>query len=78
MIIGKTHLRLFPCRDGIYSTVWPGDIIIPIKRHVIVCFLILMTAVLIGVGTDSSMGDDSYKVYLDGISCLIDPIVIFM
>lgn len=81
LIIGKAHLRLLPCRDGIYSTLWPGDIIIPIKKHVIVCMLILMIAFLLAFVTDVAMEAsklftiDSYRFYLEGISYVIDPMV---
>jgi hypothetical protein len=81
LIIGKAHLRLFPCRDGIYSILWPGDIIIPMKKHVIVCFFILTTAFFLAFITDLAMeaGNlltiDSYRIYLEGVSYCIDPIV---
>lgn len=74
-------MRLFPCRDGIFSVAWPSALIVPRVKHLLVCICIVVSAFVVAFITDSaltassSINIDSYKFYLLGVLYFIDPLV---
>jgi amino acid permease len=81
IILGKFHLRLFPCRDGIYSIVWPEDLIIPNLQHIGVCITLLASIMGLAYFTEFILEkngyrkDDSFRLYAEGFAYVIDFIV---
>ena len=69
VILGKIHMRLHPCRDGIYSSFWPKKIVIPTKIHLVVVSVVVLSGMMIRIFLPDSIS------YLGTIFSIIDPIV---
>lgn len=81
MILAKVHLRIFPCREGVYSCLWPEEINISGIKNLIVSTVIIFTAVGITVLSDEEgvlfgkPGMQYYNVLEDGLTYFIDLLV---
>jgi Na+/phosphate symporter len=62
-------MRLHPCRDGIYSSFWPKEIVIPTKIHLAVVSGIVFSGMMIRIFLPYS------APYLGATFAVIDPIV---
>lgn len=69
VILGKIHMRLHPCRDGIYSSFWPKEIVIPTKIHLVVVSGVVYSGMLIRIFLPESAS------YIGATFAIIDPIV---